>query len=396
MLTRAITAFDASIANDVLALFPGGLQAIEKLSDAEIRSVINDRVVPWIPGDTKGNLVGKVKGKREEMSNYQKVQLNMYGTTALIALVDPKGENLWVASVGDCQAGKPLSCVFIIFGSKHPLVLASRNSSGQWDAEMLTIPHNGSNPAEVERIRQEHPGEPECILKGRVLGAIAPFRCLSLSFICMYISNALWVYALGLGDQPFKQPPAYTRRILYNLDATPVSTPSSELPTTLPSSTASTPAVLLREKAQAISPWEQFLARNYTPPYISAEPEVVHRRLKPVSLHSGFLNGHGMRTPNHFIVLCTDGLQDLYLETGLSMVDLPKAYVDAITRPQPSRLKEGRAKCDALFTIEDNLALRLLKNAIGGEDIESVSQLLQGEPGEEAWIDDVTIVVHIL
>lgn len=106
LLTRAITTFDASIANDVLALFPGGMPAIEQLSDAEIRAVINDHIVPGQPAGAKGNLVAKVKGKKEIMSNYRKVQLNMYGTTALIALVDPRGENLWVANVGDCQAGE--------------------------------------------------------------------------------------------------------------------------------------------------------------------------------------------------------------------------------------------------------------------------------------------------
>lgn len=106
LLTRAITTFDASIANDVLALFPGGMPAIEQLSDADIRAVINDHIVPGLPAGANGNLVAKVKGKKEVMSNYRKVQLNMYGTTALIALVDPRGENLWVANVGDCQAGE--------------------------------------------------------------------------------------------------------------------------------------------------------------------------------------------------------------------------------------------------------------------------------------------------
>lgn len=35
----------------------------------------------------------------------KKARLCMYGTTALIALVDPDHQNLWVANVGDCQAG---------------------------------------------------------------------------------------------------------------------------------------------------------------------------------------------------------------------------------------------------------------------------------------------------
>jgi pyruvate dehydrogenase phosphatase len=48
-----------------------------------------------------------------------------------------------------------------------------------WDVEVLTRPHNGENQLEVERVINEHPDESECILDGRVLGAIAPFRCMS-------------------------------------------------------------------------------------------------------------------------------------------------------------------------------------------------------------------------
>lgn len=46
-----------------------------------------------------------------------------------------------------------------------------------WQIEVLTNAHNGDNDAEIERIRAEHPDEPECILNRRVLGALAPTRC---------------------------------------------------------------------------------------------------------------------------------------------------------------------------------------------------------------------------
>ena len=32
----------------------------------------------------------------------------MRGSTAIIALVDPGGSNIWVANLGDCQAGPRL------------------------------------------------------------------------------------------------------------------------------------------------------------------------------------------------------------------------------------------------------------------------------------------------
>jgi pyruvate dehydrogenase phosphatase len=41
---------------------------------------------------------------------------------------------------------------------------------------VLSSNHNGKNTSESERIRSEHPGEEECVLKDRVLGAIAVTR----------------------------------------------------------------------------------------------------------------------------------------------------------------------------------------------------------------------------
>lgn len=57
-----------------------------------------------------------------------------------------------------------------------------------WKVEVLTVDQNGDNPAEVERVRREHPGEPEAVLGNRVLGALAPFRC-QLTLSVSYPSN---------------------------------------------------------------------------------------------------------------------------------------------------------------------------------------------------------------
>lgn len=84
LFSKAIVAFDDAIAGDVLDLF-GGIEGLKNFSDAQIRSIINDR--------HRGG------------ANWQKVRLCMYGTTALVALVDPEHQNLWVANLGDCQAG---------------------------------------------------------------------------------------------------------------------------------------------------------------------------------------------------------------------------------------------------------------------------------------------------
>ena len=59
------------------------------------------------------------------------------------------------------------------------LVMVSQTPSQEWKIEPLTNNQNGDNVNEVERVRREHPGEPYCVQDQRVLGAIAPFRCVS-------------------------------------------------------------------------------------------------------------------------------------------------------------------------------------------------------------------------
>ncbi|KAL5527112.1 hypothetical protein ACEPAG_5903 [Sanghuangporus baumii] len=297
-LKRAFISFDRDIANDVLELFPGGIASLERLSDDYIRSVINDY--------------------SNGLQNYKKVQLNMYGTTVLLAVVDPLQENLWIANLGDCQA-----------------VLASRTPSGRWVGELLTQVHNGTNLLEVERVRREHPNEPDCVRNGRILGTIAPFRC--------------------IGDQPFKQPAAFTSRILFNLDAGKENVDSSR------------------------AAWAQLIDRIRTPPYLSADPDVAHFRLNRGS--NAFAG-----VPNQFLVLCTDGLPDL-LET-IPPQGHPQYYVDAVIPP-------GTRNEQASFHLDDNIALRILKKALGGEDNNAVSQMISLQ-SDQPWLDDVTIIVQIL
>ncbi|TFK64337.1 protein serine/threonine phosphatase 2C [Pluteus cervinus] len=307
LFSKAIVAFDDAIAGDVLDLF-GGIEGLENFSDAQIRSIINDR--------HRGG------------ANWQKVRLCMYGTTALVALVDPEHQNLWVANLGDCQA----------------VMVTSRGDEDGWNVEMLTTNHNGDNDAEVERVRLQHPGEPECVIDRRVLGALAPFRC--------------------LGDVPFKQPPEFTRRILYNL---------------LPG-------------FQNTSPWEEFLVRNRTPPYITAEPEVTHIKLD----EDGQDSEKSRR--RRFLVLSSDGFTDLCSGEG------QKRIVESWAREMDERmtLNEKEAQQHQHHQLKrgplgpsNNMALRLLRRALGGEDRYSVSRVLTLDM-EVAWIDDTSIIVQTL
>ena len=57
------------------------------------------------------------------------------------------------------------------------LVLASRTNAGGWSSTFVTTPHDGNNRSEVLRIRNQHPGEPECLEDNRVVGFLGPTRC---------------------------------------------------------------------------------------------------------------------------------------------------------------------------------------------------------------------------
>lgn len=85
LLVKAISEVDDSITRDIMDLFPGGPEAIAKLSDEQIDAIVNDFE----------------SGRR----NNAKVLVGMRGSTALVSLVDPEQKNLWVASLGDSQAG---------------------------------------------------------------------------------------------------------------------------------------------------------------------------------------------------------------------------------------------------------------------------------------------------
>ena len=151
---------------------------------------------------------------------------------------------------------------------------------------------------------------------------------------------------------PFKMPSIFTRRILFNLDTGGENADVSH------------------------AAWEQTLSKNLTPPYISADADVSHIRLaKDAKVPRG--------VPQQFLIMCTDGLPELF--EGVPISGLAQRYVDSIVSDnEPSA-----------FDLADNLALRLLKQALGGEDSNALSQMVAVE-SDRPWMDDVTIVIQIL
>lgn len=161
--------------------------------------------------------------------------------------------------------------------------------------------------------------------------------------------------SIGFGDIPFKQPPAFTRRILYNL---------------FPG-------------FHNVSPWEEFLVRNQTPPYVTAEPQIVHRSL---ARNTTTTKDDSAPAPR-FLILVSDGFFDLCDSEGQARVIESWARGMALRSP-PSSVTDAPPG-----SRQDNMALRLLRRAVGGEDRFSVSRVLTLDM-DYAWIDDTSIVVQ--
>ena len=103
-----------------------------------------------------------------------------------------------------------IGCIFLFlfamlavaFLSLFCLVLVSPGQDAKdWDIEVLTVIHNGDNDAELARVHKNHPGEPECIVDRRVLGALAPTRCES-SCLFYFIFGSVYIDSIPLSFFP--------------------------------------------------------------------------------------------------------------------------------------------------------------------------------------------------
>jgi pyruvate dehydrogenase phosphatase len=252
------------------------------------------------------------------------------GSCALLSFYDSNSKLLRVACTGDSRA---------VLGRKGP--------NGKWTAIPLSVDQTGANEEEAQRMRGEHPGEPNVVMNGRVLGGLEPTRA---------FGDAVYKWTLETQDKLKK---SYFGR---------------------------TPSKLLR-----------------TPPYVTAEPIVTTTKIQPE-------NGD-------FVVMATDGLWEMltneeviglvgrWLEvqtkekaqgSSNSMASaadswlrswwsqkgsaLPVEYSEgeqAYGKAPIRRAQWGMDENHDRFVVEDkNIATHLVRNALGGRDMEQVCALL--------------------
>ncbi|KAH9855204.1 protein serine/threonine phosphatase 2C [Lenzites betulinus] len=300
-IRSSLAHLDSTLISDFLNVFPSS-------EPEELRRLEHSRVKQLLSTTPADRTSGHLKAARA-----------FGGTTALVALVDPTESHLWIANVGDCVA-----------------VLGQKDTAGNWRGTVVNSIHNGSNPGELERIRTEHPDEPDCTWNNRVLGFLAPTR--------------------AIGDAWLKLPAVYAELTFSHLDADWLT-------------------------AEVMEP---HIPRIRTPPYLSSKPDVYHIPLKNAdSGDRGQVSGHAAQP--RILILCSDGLSDLY--EGYSFQDMADEWVQTIGRELDSRSIPGPGAGH-----HANLALTLLREAIGGSDTQLVSRNLTVEM-EERWMDDTTIVV---
>jgi pyruvate dehydrogenase phosphatase len=145
-------------------------------------------------------------------------------------------------------------------------------------------------------------------------------------------------HVLAIGDYCFKLPACYTERIFLNANSG-------------------------FNRPNAV---REYISRNITPPYISNQADVHHVDLK--------LGGR-----EHFLILCSDGFVDLYMR-------------DAARAKPLALIADGWVSLIGSLSDENNQALLLLRDALGGEDDDKVSRNLMRK-ATERWLDDVTILV---
>ncbi|KAK6904804.1 hypothetical protein I204_08407 [Kwoniella mangroviensis CBS 8886] len=228
-----------------------------------------------------------------------------------------------------------------------------QTKDGKWRCDTLTEDQMGENPKEVERMQKEHPAsERDTVIRGgRVQGGLQPTR--------------------AFGDAVYKWTTAQGNAI----------------------------ADAFREegdKPRGVRPW------NYTPPYVTARPEVTYRKLK---------NEDGDQLK--FVIMATDGLWDRltseesvlliasYLDhskhSDISKTELPNLYPllpSKGERPYPVQDLPQPKDGSWAYEGDTNAATHLIRNSLAGANRKNRAELLSLNGKVSRWMrDDVTCTV---
>lgn len=262
------------------------------------------------------------------------IQVAFAGCTACVAHVGT--DTIHVANAGDCRA-----------------VLGVQEEDGLWSALPLSWDHNSQNPAEVARIKAQHPHSERdtVVTDDRLLGILMPLR--------------------AFGDVRFKWNLELQQNIITSLEST-VDLDSLNL--------------------------YNYIPPNYlTPPYLDVMPEITHHKLRP---------------QDRFLILATDGLWDEL--TSQEAVQLVGEHLSGIHLQAPVSQLEKQMKLGQLHelllkrraraspALDTNVTTHLIRHALGKGDYgelchEKLASILAlPEDLARMYRDDITVTVIYL
>jgi pyruvate dehydrogenase phosphatase len=269
--------------------------------------------------------VKKVQKAQSKVAAAELLAPALSGSCALLSFYDSRSKLLRVACTGDSRA-----------------VLGRRGANGKWTATPLSEDQTGGTTSEAERLRKEHPGEPNVVRNGRILGGLEPSRA---------FGDAYYKWSLKTNQELKK---SYFAR---------------------------TPSSLLK-----------------TPPYVTAEPIVTTTKVEPekgdfvvmatdglwemltneevVGLVGQWLDAEGKANGQN---AQTQSWLNSWFSTQKQLPVEQKVSSDGTGQRAPIRQQQWGTKTsmNERFVVEDkNAATHLVRNALGGKDQDQLSALL--------------------
>ncbi|PNP59593.1 hypothetical protein THARTR1_00766 [Trichoderma harzianum] len=257
-----------------------------------------------------------------------------------------KLKKLAVAYAGSCallSVYDPVTRNLHVACTGDSRAVLGQKSNDKWEAIPLSVDQTGDNKEEVARLSKEHPGEDNIVKGGRVLG--------------MMVSRAF-------GDARWKWPLELQQNFVQRFYG-----------------------------AAPLTPTEDF----QTPPYLTAEPVVTTTKIDP--------------SKPSFLIMASDGLW--YTLSNQQAVELVGKWLESPTAdkrsksnmlPQPMygpfdfgqfwqgvswKFVEGRTTIQ-----DDNVAVHLVRNALGGNHHELIAGRLAFSPPSSRRVrDDMTVQV---
>ncbi|KAI4207198.1 MAG: hypothetical protein LQ346_000692 [Caloplaca aetnensis] len=279
------------------------------------------------------------------------------GSCALLSFYDSRSKEFRVACTGDSRA-----------------VLGRRNTNGTWTAQPLSEDQTGGTPSEMARLRAEHPGEPNVVSHGRILGNLEPSRA---------FGDAHYKWTKDVQDLVKKQ--WFGRSRLALLKTPPYVTAEPVVTTTKVQPEKGDFVVLATDGL-----WEMLTNEEVV--------GLVGRWLEenPISEKPATVNPtSGSWTPS--FLGSGSGSGGKGAEGAALPVDRPKEAAGTAGQRSNTirRIQWGIAAGDERFVVEDkNAATHLVRNALGGKDRDMVCALLAlPSPYSRRYRDDLTVEV---